>query len=229
MAGLSARSDGGTHLGIIRRLRAHGLITLASTGAGAVGRNKPPSRRAANKRASAVLKTWRILRKLHSCPLRTGQLVKRFSDFKPARPDEVRSVPPHFQKFVEYRDISRGPSLNHAHVQNQMPAIRVAFWDRARCRQFFRPGIARKLRMRAGRQAPCSVARGYRVMSNALWAPDDHAVAALKRPRSEGSGVATGVVTVRARRAGHAAAQERGSGVPSEIFTVRTLPIRLQE
>ncbi|WP_405151464.1 transposase family protein [Sphaerisporangium sp. NBC_01403] len=81
--------------GIIRRLRAAGLITLADkgyVGAGQPvlvpykGRNKPASQKAANsshaklrgpgERANAVLKTWRILRKLRCCPLRAGQLVK---------------------------------------------------------------------------------------------------------------------------------------------------------
>ncbi|WP_371782695.1 transposase family protein [Streptosporangium subroseum] len=50
------------------------------------GRKKPPSQKSANsahaklrgpgERANAVLKSWRILRKLRCCPLRTGQLVK---------------------------------------------------------------------------------------------------------------------------------------------------------
>jgi hypothetical protein len=81
--------------GIIRRLDAAGLITLADkgyVGAGQrvlvpyKGRNKPASQKAANsahaklrgpgERANAVLKTWRILRKLRCCPLRAGQLVK---------------------------------------------------------------------------------------------------------------------------------------------------------
>ncbi|GLW12275.1 IS5 family transposase [Microtetraspora sp. NBRC 13810] len=81
--------------GIIRRLEAAGLITLADkayVGAGRrvlvpyKGRNKPASQKVANsahaklrgpgERANAVLKTWRILRKLRCCPLRAGQLVK---------------------------------------------------------------------------------------------------------------------------------------------------------
>ncbi len=81
--------------GIIRRLEAAGLITLADkgyVGAGQPvlvpykGRNKPASQKGANsshaklrgpgERANAVLKTWRILRKLRCCPLRAGQLVK---------------------------------------------------------------------------------------------------------------------------------------------------------
>lgn len=81
--------------GIIRRLNAAGLITLADkayVGAGEhmrvpyKGRGKPPSQKAANsahaklrapgERANAQLKSWRILRKLRCCPLRAGQLVK---------------------------------------------------------------------------------------------------------------------------------------------------------
>ncbi|GLW09891.1 hypothetical protein Misp01_50200 [Microtetraspora sp. NBRC 13810] len=81
--------------GIIRRLETTGLITLADKGyAGAgrrvlvpyKGRKKPASQKTANsahaklrgpgERANAVLKTWRILRKLRCCPLRAGQIVK---------------------------------------------------------------------------------------------------------------------------------------------------------
>ncbi|MDP9862649.1 MULTISPECIES: transposase family protein [Streptosporangium] len=81
--------------GLIRRLQASGLITLADkgyVGAGQrvlvpyKGRGKPQSQKSANsahaklrgpgERANAVLKTWRILRKLRCCPLRAGQLVK---------------------------------------------------------------------------------------------------------------------------------------------------------
>ena len=81
--------------GIIRRLESAGLITLADKAyIGAdqrvlvpyKGRKKPASQKAANsahaklrgpgERANAVLKTWRILRKLRCCPLRAGQLVK---------------------------------------------------------------------------------------------------------------------------------------------------------
>jgi hypothetical protein len=50
------------------------------------GRNKPASQANANRaraqlrrpgeRANAQLKTWRILRKLRSCPRRTGRLAK---------------------------------------------------------------------------------------------------------------------------------------------------------
>lgn len=50
------------------------------------GRGKPQSQKTANsahaklrdpgERANAVLKTWRVLRKLRCCPLRAGQLVK---------------------------------------------------------------------------------------------------------------------------------------------------------
>ncbi|MEU3164907.1 transposase family protein [Streptosporangium sp. NPDC006930] len=81
--------------GIIRRLESAGLITLADKayiGAGRrvlvpyEGRKKPASQKAANfahakfcgpgERTNAVLKTWRILRKLRCCPLRAGQLIK---------------------------------------------------------------------------------------------------------------------------------------------------------
>ena len=81
--------------GIVRRLAAAGLITLAYKGyigAGEPvitpyrGRNKPPSQKAANRaharlrapgeRANAQLKTWHILRKLRCCPWRAGQLAK---------------------------------------------------------------------------------------------------------------------------------------------------------
>ncbi|MEU3165726.1 transposase family protein [Streptosporangium sp. NPDC006930] len=81
--------------GIIRRLESAGLITLADKayiGAGPrvlvpyEGRKKPASQKAANsahaklrgtgERANAVLKTWRILRKLRCCTLRAGQLIK---------------------------------------------------------------------------------------------------------------------------------------------------------
>ncbi|MGP3921577.1 transposase family protein [Nonomuraea sp. 10N515B] len=81
--------------GIIRRLQAAKLITLADkayVGAGEKvlvpykGRDKPQSQKTANsaharlrapgERANAVLKNWRILRKLRCCPLRAGQLVK---------------------------------------------------------------------------------------------------------------------------------------------------------
>ncbi|MGJ6970068.1 transposase family protein, partial [Streptosporangium sp. G11] len=81
--------------GIIRRLEAAGLITLADKGYVGAGRqvlvpckerNKPASQKTANfshaklrgpgERANAVLKTWHILQKLRCCPLRAGQLVK---------------------------------------------------------------------------------------------------------------------------------------------------------
>jgi len=81
--------------GLIRRLHACGLIALADkayVGAGPrvlvpyKGRGKPQSQKTANsahaklrgpgERANAVLKTWRILRKLRCCPLHAGQLVK---------------------------------------------------------------------------------------------------------------------------------------------------------
>jgi DDE superfamily endonuclease/Helix-turn-helix of DDE superfamily endonuclease len=81
--------------GIVRRLAAAGLITLADKGyigaGGPVitpyrGRNKPPSQKTANRahaclrapaeRANAQLKTWHILRKLRCCPWRAGQIAK---------------------------------------------------------------------------------------------------------------------------------------------------------
>ena len=80
--------------GIVRELAAAGLITLADKGyhgAGHLltpyrGKNKPASQKQANRaharlrspgeRASAQLKTWRILRKLRCCPWRAGQLAK---------------------------------------------------------------------------------------------------------------------------------------------------------
>jgi DDE superfamily endonuclease len=80
--------------GILQELAAAGLITLADKGyQGAEetrtpykGKNKPQSQKDANKahaqlrspgeRANAQLKTWRILRKLHCCPWRAGQLAK---------------------------------------------------------------------------------------------------------------------------------------------------------
>lgn len=81
--------------GILRRLKASGLVTLADkgyVGAGEhvrvpyKGRNKPASQKAANaahaklrgpgERANAQLKSWRILHKLRCCPQLAGQLVK---------------------------------------------------------------------------------------------------------------------------------------------------------
>jgi len=81
--------------GIIRRLRAIGLVTLADKGyigAGEPvrvpykGRGRPVGQKVANaahaklrgpgERANAQLKTWRILRKLRCCPKRAGQMVK---------------------------------------------------------------------------------------------------------------------------------------------------------
>ncbi|RBQ12163.1 IS5/IS1182 family transposase [Spongiactinospora rosea] len=81
--------------GILRRLEASGLLTLADkayVGAGEhvlvpyKGKGKPQSQKDANaaharlrgpgERANAQLKTWRILHKLRCCPLRAGQLVK---------------------------------------------------------------------------------------------------------------------------------------------------------
>ncbi|QFY14344.1 transposase [Nonomuraea phyllanthi] len=81
--------------GILRRLQAADLVTLADkgyVGAGEhvrvpyKGRDKPASQKAAHaahaklrgpgERANAQLQSWRILRKLRSCPLLAGQLVK---------------------------------------------------------------------------------------------------------------------------------------------------------
>ena len=81
--------------GIVRALAASGLIVLADKGYHGAGdhihtpykgRNKPESQKAANRahaeprgpgeRANAPLKTWRILRKLHCCPWKAGQLAK---------------------------------------------------------------------------------------------------------------------------------------------------------
>jgi hypothetical protein len=80
--------------GIIRELAASGLITLGDKGYVGEedirtpyrGRNKPALQKDANRahhrlrapgeRANAQLKSWRILRKLRSCPWRAGQLAK---------------------------------------------------------------------------------------------------------------------------------------------------------
>jgi len=80
--------------GVLAELEAAGLIVLADKGyQGAAhakipyrGRNKPESQKEANRaharlrapgeRANALLKNWRILRKLRCCPWRAGQLAK---------------------------------------------------------------------------------------------------------------------------------------------------------
>src|SRR6266568_2832645 len=80
--------------GVLAELEAAGLIVLADKGyQGSTyaktpykGKNKPQSQKDANRahaklrapgeRANAQLKTWRILRKLHCCPWRAGQLAK---------------------------------------------------------------------------------------------------------------------------------------------------------
>jgi hypothetical protein len=80
--------------GIVRALAASGLVVLGDKGylgEDAIGtpyrgRNKPASQKEANRaharlrapgeRASAQLKSWRILRKLRCCPWRAGQLAK---------------------------------------------------------------------------------------------------------------------------------------------------------
>jgi hypothetical protein len=79
---------------VLRELEAAGLVTLADKGyQGSTyakipyrGRNKPESLKEANRahaklrapgeRANALLKNWRILRKLRCCPWRAGQLAK---------------------------------------------------------------------------------------------------------------------------------------------------------
>jgi hypothetical protein len=81
--------------GILRELDKSGLIVLADKGYHGAGeplitpykgKNKPGSQENANRahaklrgageRANAQLKTWRILRKLCSCPHKAGQLAK---------------------------------------------------------------------------------------------------------------------------------------------------------
>lgn len=81
--------------GIIRQLAAAGLVVLADKGYHGAGqpvitpyrgRGKPASQKDSNKaharlrapgeRANALLKTWRILRKLRCCPWRAGHLAK---------------------------------------------------------------------------------------------------------------------------------------------------------
>jgi hypothetical protein len=81
--------------GIVGELAAAGPVVLADKGFHGTGdpirtpckgRKKPESQKAANRahaklrgpgeRANAVLKSWRILRKLRSCPRPAGQLAK---------------------------------------------------------------------------------------------------------------------------------------------------------
>src|SRR6202451_3719779 len=80
--------------GVLHELEAAGLITLADKGyQGSThakipyrGKGKPESQKEANRahaklrapgeRANALLKNWRILRKLRCCPWRAGQLAK---------------------------------------------------------------------------------------------------------------------------------------------------------
>src|ERR1700729_4371162 len=80
--------------GVLAELEAAGLVTLADKGyQGSThakipyrGKNKPESQKEANRahaklrapgeRANALLKNWRILRKLRCCPWRAGQLAK---------------------------------------------------------------------------------------------------------------------------------------------------------
>jgi hypothetical protein len=67
------------------------------------GRDKPPSRKAANRthaklrgpgeRASTQLKTWRILEELRCCPWKAGQLAKASTSSNTTRSeDEKRSL-----------------------------------------------------------------------------------------------------------------------------------------
>jgi hypothetical protein len=80
--------------GVLRELEAAGLVTLADKGyQGSTrakipyrGKGKPESQKEANRahaklrapgeRSNALLKNWRILRKLRCCPWRAGQLAK---------------------------------------------------------------------------------------------------------------------------------------------------------
>jgi hypothetical protein len=80
--------------GVLRELEAAGLVALADKGyLGSTwakipyrGKGKPESQKEANRahaklrapgeRANALLKNWRILRKLRCCPHRAGQLAK---------------------------------------------------------------------------------------------------------------------------------------------------------
>jgi len=80
--------------GVLAELQAAGLVVLADKGyQGSTyakipyrGKNKPESQKEANRahaklrapgeRANALLKNWRILRKLRCCPWRAGQLAK---------------------------------------------------------------------------------------------------------------------------------------------------------
>jgi hypothetical protein len=80
--------------GVLRELEAAGLVTLADKGyQGSTwakipyrGKGKPGSQKEANRahaklrapgeRSNALLKNWRILRKLRCCPWRAGQLAK---------------------------------------------------------------------------------------------------------------------------------------------------------
>jgi hypothetical protein len=80
--------------GVLAELEAAGLITLADKGYQGTthakipyrGKGKPESQKEANRahaklrapgeRANALLKNWRILRKLRCCPWRAGQLAK---------------------------------------------------------------------------------------------------------------------------------------------------------
>jgi hypothetical protein len=81
-------------LGVLAEPEAAGLVTLADKGYQGSsyakipyrGKNKPESQKEANRaharlrapgeRANALLKNWRILRKLRCCPWRAGQLAK---------------------------------------------------------------------------------------------------------------------------------------------------------
>jgi len=80
--------------GVRGELERQGLVTLAGEGYQGTtwakipyrGKNKPESQKEANRahaklrvpgeRVNALLKNWRILRKLRCCPWRAGQLAK---------------------------------------------------------------------------------------------------------------------------------------------------------
>jgi hypothetical protein len=99
--------------GIIAELAASGLVPLGDKGylgeedirTPYRGRNKAASQKGANRaharlrapgeRASAQLKSWRILRKLRCCPWRAGQLAKAIHVLQPAKSeDETLNIPP---------------------------------------------------------------------------------------------------------------------------------------
>ena len=97
--------------GIIAELAACGLIVLGDKGylgeehirTPYRGRNKPASQKDANwaharlrgpgERANAQLKSWRILRKLHCCPWRAGQLAKAIHVLQTAKSEDEDTQP----------------------------------------------------------------------------------------------------------------------------------------